>query len=58
MTWPPFTSNDWPVMTLERSEAKNSTASAISEECGILPSRLLKNYASLGTFEGSPKGEM
>ena len=27
-------------------------------DAGDSPSRLLKNYAFLGTFEGSPKGEM
>ena len=33
-TWPPFTSSDCPVTTRERSEAKKTTASAISSEVG------------------------
>ena len=32
--WPAFTPRAWPVMGLDMSEAKNTTASAISLECG------------------------
>src|SRR5262245_58943469 len=33
--WPPFTSSAWPVTARARSEAKNTTASAISSESGM-----------------------
>src|SRR5262249_59719119 len=32
---PPFTSSAWPVTTRDRSDAKNTTASAISAEGGM-----------------------
>ena len=52
-TSPPFTSSAWPVITDERSDAKKTTAFAVSSSVGISPSGIAaatSSYDSFGLF--------